>query len=798
MLSKAKKEKRDSLMKNKTTSNTSLSPNSAPKLRSSKSSLNTKKNAEGAEIPVQLHTMEATSNPPIVEPELKYDKTNTGASEYAHKNKNKNTGGTNKTRKRESPNKASIPSKKKEKTSKLKQKSGKEVQKTTRKRSRSSSNQSIQPKIEKRLEKSEQYDALLGEAHDLMGAAAEAQALGRLKLASSYMLLLHARLVGLGKIFDRAIASEPRLKSAVHFILSQDRNNSFNSQKESCTQEEINNLGNVGKNDSKTTNLAPVKLTNRGDEKGSFINSLKEETKLQNSFTSINVGSEVEGTLHPQKPNNNNNNSQGNPPLLLSSESTKQTSHVSSFSQKPPYATTMNTRCNGPNDIKKPGKNETNINNTPQSLEILNEPDKENHLTLHPNTSSNNASNVFSQNQNIMPSAKNSSTFISLSTNQVEMQSRKSPELKAQSSSENALHRPPLPLKTPISTTPPLSSLTSESTSISANQTSLKSSLPSPLQENRMVHSAEAALLLTKALPKEINLDTTMMEHLAKAALELHQKRLNASSNGSSNINPSSMKTVITTGDESMRTKKYSTTLSSLSSALLPQQEEIVKKDKIIAWSEEEKRTCEKASDIYGTSNPDKITEMMRGTRTETEVRAHLKTKEEKEKVDRELSDMNISIAGNEPPITLKSGKMFEKSETSKVNDFGRNVSVKDKTKRTPKRQSHSTTALSEMDNGHVLITNDNAIKHNDIASPSISNSNGKDSSITTTSINTTESVNEPTKSRSRTNVFSHFDARLMIMQGGGLPTSAFTPVNPSTTSHNSISSNILEKNKPE
>ena len=48
------------------------------------------------------------------------------------------------------------------------------------------------------------YDAVLGESEDLLQAAMEAQALGRLKMASAYQLLLHARLVGLGKRFDRA------------------------------------------------------------------------------------------------------------------------------------------------------------------------------------------------------------------------------------------------------------------------------------------------------------------------------------------------------------------------------------------------------------------------------------------------------------------------------------------------------------------------------------------------------------------------------------------------------------------
>jgi hypothetical protein len=48
------------------------------------------------------------------------------------------------------------------------------------------------------------YDAVLAESDDLLAAASEAQQLGRLKMASAYLLLLHARLVGLGKRFDKA------------------------------------------------------------------------------------------------------------------------------------------------------------------------------------------------------------------------------------------------------------------------------------------------------------------------------------------------------------------------------------------------------------------------------------------------------------------------------------------------------------------------------------------------------------------------------------------------------------------
>lgn len=48
------------------------------------------------------------------------------------------------------------------------------------------------------------YDAVLQESQDILLAASEAQQLGRLKMASAYLLLVHARLVGLGRRLDRA------------------------------------------------------------------------------------------------------------------------------------------------------------------------------------------------------------------------------------------------------------------------------------------------------------------------------------------------------------------------------------------------------------------------------------------------------------------------------------------------------------------------------------------------------------------------------------------------------------------
>ena len=47
-------------------------------------------------------------------------------------------------------------------------------------------------------------DEVLSESDQLLRAAAEAQALGRLRSANTYLLLAHARLVGLGRRFDRS------------------------------------------------------------------------------------------------------------------------------------------------------------------------------------------------------------------------------------------------------------------------------------------------------------------------------------------------------------------------------------------------------------------------------------------------------------------------------------------------------------------------------------------------------------------------------------------------------------------
>lgn len=64
------------------------------------------------------------------------------------------------------------------------------------------------------------YDSMLGEIHDLLMAAQEAQSLGRLRMASTYQMLAHTRLVGLGKRFDRCWIRPDHHPSSNHTMIS--------------------------------------------------------------------------------------------------------------------------------------------------------------------------------------------------------------------------------------------------------------------------------------------------------------------------------------------------------------------------------------------------------------------------------------------------------------------------------------------------------------------------------------------------------------------------------------------------
>lgn len=69
--------------------------------------------------------------------------------------------------------------------------------------------------LKQKKKRRQHYSDLLSEAKDLMGAVKEAQMLGRLKLASVYLVLLHARLSVLGRIFDKTLATDKKFRDVV-------------------------------------------------------------------------------------------------------------------------------------------------------------------------------------------------------------------------------------------------------------------------------------------------------------------------------------------------------------------------------------------------------------------------------------------------------------------------------------------------------------------------------------------------------------------------------------------------------
>jgi hypothetical protein len=122
----------------------------------------------------------------------------------------------------------------------------------------------------------------------------------------------------------------------------------------------------------------------------------------------------------------------------------------------------------------------------------------------------------------------------------------------------------------------------------------------------------EAQKTLAKILPTEVHLDTTMMEHLARAAMELHNKRT-----GRGMLQ-----------ERSSKSSPFSSSLSSTMKRPLPGG---------VAWTDDEKKKCLLAAEMYGSGNVDKIAAHV-GSRTAGEVRAHLKNVNERGKIERQIT----------------------------------------------------------------------------------------------------------------------------------------------------------------
>jgi len=148
-------------------------------------------------------------------------------------------------------------------------------------------------------------DTILGEAQDLVYAAAEAQALGRLKMANSYLVLAHARLVGIGKRLDRQRPpitttwppedEDNSSKTSInteHEVIQQDTHEQGELATEETKdadlpEEKLDKLDNVKRaedtNPVESDKTQPAETHNKENENSSQeINEQHSDTKLEN------------------------------------------------------------------------------------------------------------------------------------------------------------------------------------------------------------------------------------------------------------------------------------------------------------------------------------------------------------------------------------------------------------------------------------------------------------------------------------------------------------------------------------
>jgi len=132
-------------------------------------------------------------------------------------------------------------------------------------------------------------DEVLSESDELLRAAAEAQALGRLRNASTYLLLAHARLVGLGRRFDRSrIVGSSAITTAAAATADGTHEDNGEDSKLSAT------AGGILKGGKNTNNGAMDPLIQGGDQ--------------SNMSLPLTVGSNSNAAATTTVSNNKNNN----------------------------------------------------------------------------------------------------------------------------------------------------------------------------------------------------------------------------------------------------------------------------------------------------------------------------------------------------------------------------------------------------------------------------------------------------------------------------------------------------------
>jgi len=199
---------------------------------------------------------------------------------------------------------------------------------------------------------------------------------------------------------------------------------------------------------------------------------------------------------------------------------------------------------------------------------------------------------------------------------------------------------------------------TGDSNSIvaSASASSSANNVPVAVDDMR-----EAQATLAKILPSEVDLDNTMMEHLARAAMELHNKRtgkgmlhekhearkteleharnIHMSGSASSSITPSANANV------NARRNANANTCTSGSTNVTPNPNGAAGETAGgVAWTDLEKRKVLQAAEMYGAGNVEAIAAHV-ASRNVAEVRAHLLNMSQRGKVERQITGATVAVA---------------------------------------------------------------------------------------------------------------------------------------------------------
>ncbi len=218
---------------------------------------------------------------------------------------------------------------------------------------------------------------------------------------------------------------------------------------------------------------------------------------------------------------------------------------------------------------------------------------------------------------------------------------------------------------------------------------------PSQQENTNSIRTAQAAL--AKILPSEVHIDYTMMEHLSRAAMELHNKRTGKgmlhekemerkmlAQQRNAATAAMTMKSPVNNSTQGMKSPDASNTSSVVGT---PSSSSTMNG---VAWSPSEKHACKQAISLYGYDNTPKIAEFIR-TRSEAEVKAHIKNINGRKRIESHLDSSANAATSKVGSTTVASA--------SGVNAKGGTASNSPETKRKGRGKKPPTRAMLTVPN---------------------------------------------------------------------------------------------------